>query len=160
MCNQYTVPDPRQKFRQDLTDIALSSDIVISDRGQPGDMLRNRSFRIHKVTEPVNDLFVLNLDRTYFNNTVCFFVKSGRLNIKYNVGILKVLTVIVDNSLSGIIDDIGFDSVDNFDIDLLRSVHCFRESLHDAMISNGDGFMSPTECLHNQIFGAGNGIHF
>ena len=136
-------PAERIKLAQRLPFERRAAHIVVGDAGQFCNLRRDRTLRVYKCVEAVDDFAAAQFHRADLRDAFSRSGKAGRLQVKYNHLAVKPAVRITADSLHHVVDEIGFDAVDHFDIaaalaDFGNGVHAVRKCLHHTVVGDRD----------------------
>ena len=159
MGHKYSVSYKIKKFRKDFVYFSLAFQHLIRYICKIYNLIRKFFFGINKRRISVYYFAVLYFNRTDFNYLALFFVKSGCLNVEYDIFIIKGLSLCTCNNFTKVINKIGLNAIYYFDAVCLSRIHGLRISLYNSVVCNRNGFMSPLGSPFNVCFHTCNSVH-
>ena len=165
--NHHRIPAEFQEFRQYGMNVRGVHDHGIIDAGKLLDPIGNRNLRIYKSGKTICDGAVFHFHRADLDNLTGQRRKSCGLDIKHHKLPIHGLPFTVSDDSLQIVHQICFHPIKHFKIGFLRNtsapcvktVICFREGLHYAVIRDGDRLVPPLVRPLHQGFCVGNAVH-
>ena len=160
MGHQGTAFTEFQKIRQDLINLWSRKHHAVVDTGQLLDPEWDRNIRVDKGAELVRDRSIYHLYRTDLDDPIGKRTKSGGLDIKHHVRIVKALISGILHQLLGIIYQITLHAIDHLErIILVQAVAGLGKCLDTAVIRHCQRRHSPFLGAFDDIRHIRNTIH-
>ena len=143
VCNKEAVAAEREEFRKNLLDSPRVLHHVVGDARQLDDLLGDRLARIHEGVVALENLAVLDFDRTDFGDLAGLEGQTRRFDVENDEFVRKGTAVLTVKRTRRIVHEVGLDTVNDVLTDLLGGQHRVLEALHVSVVGDGHGAVSP-----------------
>ncbi len=137
---------------------------LVCNPGKFRNLCRNRTLRVNKGIKVFENLSVFHSNSANFSDPLFICGKSGRFQIEADKLSGKRPIAVTGYCRNKIVDKISLHPINHFNgvtsfFHIGGGIHCIRERLHNAVISNGNRRVSPLGRSTHQIFRRINAIH-